>query len=120
MVNSQFLIQVRKKSSVWGATDTDPDAWSDKYGLFFHDKITPFPPNELPLTRALYGEATDDVEMFVRNPMVPDGVYISASARPLRTSNGGGVVVVFRDVTERGPRRRGVDASLCTRTVGNC
>ena len=83
-----------------GATDTNPDDWSDKYGLFFHDKVTPFPPNELPLIRALYGEATDDVEMFVRNPMVPDGVYISASARPLPTSDGGGVVV-FRDVTER-------------------
>ena len=80
-----------------------PDRWSDSYGLFFPDRVTPFPPDELPLARALKGEASDEVEMFVRNPKVPDGVFISVSGRPLQDEVGAdeGGVVVFRDVTHR-------------------
>ena len=86
-----------------GATDTGPDEWSDNYGLFFPDRVTPFPSEELPLTLALKGETTDDVEMFVRNPEVPDGVFISVSGRPIRDEMGTdkGGVAVFRDVTHR-------------------
>ena len=86
-----------------GRIDTTPDRWSDNYGFFFPDRVTPFPADELPLARALKGEASDEVEMFVRNRKVPDGVFISVSGRPLQegggTENGG--VVVFRDVTHR-------------------
>ena len=86
-----------------GPIETTPDRWSDHYGFFFPDRITPFPADELPLTRALKGEASDEVEMFVRNPEVPDGVFISVSGRPLQnredTEKGG--VIVFRDVTHR-------------------
>ena len=49
------------------------------------------------------GEATDEMEMFIRTAAKPEGVYISASGRPI-TSPGdaaGGGVIVFRDVTER-------------------
>ena len=86
-----------------GSIDTKPDKWSDTYGFFFPDKVTPFPADELPLTRALKGEASDEVEMFVRNPKVPDGVFISVSGRPLQDEEGTekGGVVVFRDVTHR-------------------
>ena len=86
-----------------GATDTGPDEWSDNYGLFFPDRVTPFPSEELPLTLALKGEASDEVEMFVRNPEVPDGVFISVSGRPLRDEMGTdkGGVIVFRDVTHQ-------------------
>ena len=86
-----------------GRIDTTPDRWSDHYGFFFPDRATPFPADALPLARALKGEASDEVEMFVRNPAVPEGVFISVSGRPLQdgggTENGG--VVVFRDVTHR-------------------
>ena len=86
-----------------GPIDTTPDKWSDHYGFFFPDRITPFPPDELPLARALKGEASDEVEMFVRNPEVPDGVFISVSGRPLQDEAGAekGGVIVFRDVTHR-------------------
>ena len=86
-----------------GPTDTTPDKWSDNYGFFFPDRVTPFPADELPLARALKGEASDEIEMFVRNPEVPEGVFISVSGRPLQdeedTEKGG--VIVFRDVTHR-------------------
>ena len=86
-----------------GATPTDPDEWSDTYGLFFPDRVTPFPADELPLARAIKGETSDEVEMFVRNPNVPEGVFISISGRPLQdeTGSGKGGVIVFRDVTQR-------------------
>ena len=63
----------------------------------------PFSPDELPLARALKGEALDEVEMFVRNPQVPNGVFISVSGRPLQDEEDAekGGVVVFRDVTHR-------------------
>ena len=86
-----------------GPINTTPDKWSDNYGFFFPDRVTPFPADELPLARALKGEASDEVEMFVRNPEVPDGVFISVSGRPLQDEAGTekGGVSVFRDVTHR-------------------
>ena len=86
-----------------GPIETTPDRWSEDYGFFFPDKVTPFPADELPLARALKGEASDEVEMFVRNPKVSDGVFISVSGRPLQDEEGAekGGVVVFRDVTHR-------------------
>ena len=86
-----------------GPMDTTPDRWSVDYGLFFPDRVTPFPADELPLARALKGEASDQIDMFVRNPNVPEGVFISVSGRPLQDEKGTdhGGVVVFRDVTHR-------------------
>ena len=86
-----------------GPVDTGPDQWSDNYGLFFPDRVTPYPAEELPMTRAIQGETTDEVEMFVRNPQVPDGVFISVNGRPLQDDEGNakGGVIVFRDVTHR-------------------
>ena len=86
-----------------GSTDITPEKWSDNYGFFFPDRVTPFPADELPLACALKGVASDDVEMFVRNPEVPEGVFISVSGRPLQDEEGSerGGVIVFRDVTHR-------------------
>ena len=86
-----------------GPIDTTPDKWSEDYGCFFPDRVTPFPADELPLARALKGGASDEVEMFVRNPEVPDGIFISVSGRPLQDEDGTekGGVIVFRDVTHR-------------------
>ena len=86
-----------------GVTETGPDEWTSQYGIFFPDRETPMPMEELPLVRAIRGEASDEMEMFIRNARVPEGVYISVSGRPLRDDSGvtKGGVIVFRDVTER-------------------
>ena len=85
-----------------GMTNTGPDQWSEQYGVFFPDRVTTVPTDELPLTRAIRGEASDDMEMFIRNPKIPQGVHISVSGRPLRDDSGmtKGGVIVFRDVTK--------------------
>ena len=84
-----------------GPTDSPTDQWSKEYGTFYPDQKTPVPSDELPLVRAMHGEVTDDVELFIRNQERPDGVYISVSGRPLQDDSGEieGGVIVLRDVT---------------------
>ena len=86
-----------------GATNIPPSEWSEAYGLFVPGTEELFPPDELPLARAIRGEKTDSVEVLVRNRHVPDGTYVSVSGAPMRDSRGlvRGGVVVFRDITER-------------------
>ena len=86
-----------------GMIDKEPEQWTDEYGVFFPDRVTPFPHDELPQIRAIRGESSDEETAFVRNRTVPDGVYIAGSGRPLLDAHGAvkGSVVVFRDVSER-------------------
>lgn len=76
---------------------------SEKFGLFQPNGEVPFPPDELPLSRTLRGDHPDDVEMFIRNPQLPDGLDVSISARPIYDENSGvnGGVSVIRDISER-------------------
>jgi two-component system, NarL family, sensor histidine kinase EvgS len=86
-----------------GSTDADPQQWPDHFGLFYPDQKTPFPADEVPLTRAIRGESVDSVEIFVRHEKRPEGVPICVSGRPLRDPNGtlSGGVVVFHDMTQQ-------------------
>ncbi|GAA3384651.1 ATP-binding protein [Cryptosporangium minutisporangium] len=78
----------------------DPSQWQQHYGLFRPDG-SEFPLEQLPLIRALAGEAPDDVEMLIRNPARPDGAVITVSARQLELADGSiGAVAVFHDITE--------------------
>jgi two-component system, sensor histidine kinase and response regulator len=84
------------------ATDAPPEVWSEHFGVFLPGTDRPFPTEAYPLVRALQGEETDGVEMFIRNPAVPQGAQISVTGRPIRDREGKivGAAVVFRDVTE--------------------
>src|SRR6266513_5749991 len=46
-----------------GATVTTAAEWSRQYGLYLPDKVTLYPPEELPLARSIRGEQIDDIEM---------------------------------------------------------
>jgi PAS domain S-box-containing protein len=84
-----------------GAIDAAPDQWSQQYGSFRPDGVTLFPPDELPLVRAMRGESVDAVELFIRNANVPDGRLLSITGRPLRGEDGvlKGGVVALHDIT---------------------
>jgi diguanylate cyclase (GGDEF)-like protein len=71
---------------------------------YLHD-FSPVPDADFPLQRALRGDDTHGVELFVRSPSLPDGAVISVTARPMRASDGRvvGGFSVFHDV---GARRR--------------
>jgi PAS domain S-box-containing protein len=85
-----------------GAMQMPSTEWSHRYGLYLSDKVTPFPHDQLPLTRSIRGEDVDNVEMFIRHEKAPYGLWAEITARPLRGPDGDvlGGVVVCRDITE--------------------
>lgn len=84
-----------------GPADRGIGQWSQHYALFLPDRVTPFPPNELPLARAIRGESVTDVLIFFRRPHWPGEAWLSVTARPLLDDTGQlrGGVAVFRDIT---------------------
>lgn len=84
-----------------GATNLAPQEWSEHYGFFLTDTVTPFPSDQLPLVRALHGEVST-TEMFVRNHVLAEGAWIEVSGRPRKDNEGvvRGGVVAFRDITQ--------------------
>lgn len=79
----------------WTASWTEPD------GLFLADGITPYPAQELPLVRAMRGEAVDTAEMYVRSTQSQAGIWLRVTARPIRSDQGKpqGGVAVFHNIT---------------------
>ena len=80
-----------------GAMHAEVAEWPALYGCYRPDRVTPYPPDELPLARALRGEDALHESIFIRNSQQPAGLWIDASAKPLRDSAGalrGGVVVL--------------------------
>ena len=65
-----------------GAMQIPPAEWSHHYGLYLPDKVTPFPHEQLPLTRSIRGEDVDNVEMFVRHEKAPHGLWTRDQRRP--------------------------------------
>ncbi len=102
--NGKFLLFNAAAEQVVGigATDATPNQWSDRYGTYLPDAVTPYPANELPLARAMRGENVNATEIFIRNAKVPGGRLVSITGRPLRGEDGAlqGGVVVIRDITE--------------------
>jgi PAS domain S-box-containing protein len=86
-----------------GAVGGSPETWSKAYGLYLPDAKTPYPSEELPLIRALRGERTPEVEMYVRNERIPAGRWLRVRAAPTFDAAGRrtGAVAIFRDDTER-------------------
>jgi PAS domain S-box-containing protein len=85
-----------------GAANVPPEQWSEHYGTYLPDTVTPFPPEQNPLLRAIRGEAST-AEMYIRNAELETGAWIEASGNPLKGKDGVacGGVVAFRDVTQR-------------------
>jgi PAS domain S-box-containing protein len=82
-----------------GPEDLPTEQWTQHYKVFLPDGITPYPPDGLPLVRALRGESVQ-VELIVQSS---EARSMEITARPLRDARGNlcGGVAVLRDVTER-------------------
>ncbi|MCY4486063.1 MAG: PAS domain-containing protein [Deltaproteobacteria bacterium] len=74
--------------------------WHNQFEIYFADQKTVMPLEANPLMRALQGEKTDRVEVYVADLPV-GGRFVSVSARPLKQDvHGiGGAVAVFQDIT---------------------
>jgi PAS domain S-box-containing protein len=84
------------------ATDLPLPAWPEHYGLYLPDTVTHIPADQMPLARALRGDAST-TEVFVRNSVVFAGTWIEVSAGPLTDQRGArrGAVAAFRDITQQ-------------------
>jgi len=85
-----------------GAAEIDQEDWSQHYGLFLPDAVTPFPAEALPLSCTLRGEEPQNVEMFTRHAQAPTGLWLLISGKPLKDAVGNlkGGMIVCRNVSE--------------------
>ena len=101
----KFLVFNRAAERILGVGPTDgtPREWSEQDNVYLPDQTTIYPPEQLPLARAMRGEEVDGAELFVRNPGQSEGVQIMVTARPLKDGRGlaHGGVAVLQDVTQR-------------------
>jgi len=74
--------------------------WADRKQMCGVDTVTPLTYDELPIIRAVCGEAVDDVEIYLRR--VSGNIWLNISGRPMRNQDEvlQGGVIVLRDVTE--------------------
>lgn len=76
---------------------------SDLFGLYRADTGDRLADEDRPMARAVRGETVGDFEIFHKNAGAPQGVYLSANARPMRDPDGivtGGIVSI-RDISDR-------------------
>ena len=81
--------------------DTLPSKWFEPYGVFYPDKETRVPMDQILSTYISRGEAIRGEELFVRNEELPEGIHIRVSAIPLFDENQEVVacVCVVRDIS---------------------
>lgn len=97
-----FFNNVAKKIIGLGSKKIMPSEWKKIYGCYLTDKKTPYLPENLPLARALKGEEVFNEQIFIRNKKKSEGVFISASAVPIKNEEGETIAgaVILRDVTD--------------------
>jgi signal transduction histidine kinase len=103
-IQGKYLLITATARRVFGlATETIGDLAVQPSRLCLPDQVTPFPPQEFPLARALRGESVAGVEIYLPASEVSDESWQLASAQPLRTAKGDiyGAVVVCHDITQR-------------------
>jgi PAS domain S-box-containing protein len=102
--NGNFLVFNPEAERMFGrsAAQVPANEWSRHYGLYLPDRVTPFPPDQLPLARSIRGEEVNNVEVFIRHDQAPNGLWTRISGWPLRDTDGklSGGVIVCRDITD--------------------
>ena len=90
-----------------GAADLPNEQWTPHYQVFLPDGITPYPPDRLPLVRALHGESVQ-VELMIEHPERENRVSLEVSARPMKDAQGNlcGGVAILRDITQQKANER--------------
>jgi signal transduction histidine kinase/CheY-like chemotaxis protein/Skp family chaperone for outer membrane proteins len=69
-------------------TEAPTDTWSERFGFHLPDTVTPYPADEFPLVKAIRGHAVEAADVFVRHSGVPEGLWVSVNATPLRDEEG--------------------------------
>ncbi|ATB28782.1 sensor histidine kinase [Melittangium boletus] len=85
---------------LFGLERMEKDRWRQHFTVTDPDTHQPFNPENLPLTRALRGEA-HSAHIFIRSDQNAEGQYLHASGRPVKDSEGKllGALIFIRDTT---------------------
>lgn len=86
-----------------GPADVTLDQWTETYGVYLADRVTPCPAEREPLALAMRGECVDGEILYLKSEHLPKGRWISVTGRPLTSKTGEirGGTVVMNDITER-------------------
>ncbi|HEX8378757.1 MAG TPA: CHASE3 domain-containing protein [Pedobacter sp.] len=85
------------------STNVSRDNWPAACGLLDPISLSPIESSKTPLSQALQGNETEQMELFLQNQKLPEGLFISISGRPIKTGDKDvtGALAVFHDITER-------------------
>ncbi len=93
----------RQAQALLGATllEMDLHEWPTMLGLYMSDRLTPLPPDQVPLARALNGGPLRHEVVYRRENGTSKGTWISMAARPILDASGNihGGVGLMRDCT---------------------
>lgn len=86
-----------------GLSTSAPDGGPPQYQIYFSDNVRAYPNNEHPLMRAIRGEVVDGAEVFLRQSENGEGIWLTATGRPLIDDQGKiqGGVIVYTDISSR-------------------
>ncbi|MEP2770680.1 MAG: PAS domain S-box protein [Fulvivirga sp.] len=85
-----------------GSTDRSSDEWTEHYGLYYPDKKTLIPTEELPMLLSLQGKEVHNFESYIKNDE-NTGVFVRVNTRPLRDDDGSilGALVVSTNINDQ-------------------
>ena len=100
--------------------DVGSKDWQKTYLCFRPDEVTPFPPDETPIARAVRGEKVDDLELVLRRKGDSKNTHLVANGRPMVDAAGRskGAVLVYHDVTALQETERQLRQSQKMEAVG--
>ncbi len=83
--------------------NNDSPFWRSGIKTVKPDKTTPYKPEELPILKAIQGKEVKNMEMYIQNSHLPEGIFINATATPLKDNEQmiKGGIVVFSDISKR-------------------
>ena len=82
----------------------DIGRWPEELGFYKPDEKTLYSPEQLPMTTVFKGKPVDSEEILIRNKHLPEGVWLQASSRMLKSDENNepqSAVVVLRDFTKK-------------------
>ena len=90
------------------------------YRRFLPDGMTPLPPEQSPVARAIGGESVDNAEVVLHREGDSKAIHILANGRPIRDPDGTlkGAVLVYRDVTQARETERALSQSQKMDAIG--
>ncbi|MEU4560988.1 ATP-binding protein [Actinoplanes sp. NPDC023936] len=100
----------------WHGRDADPTLdpreFASRYQLYATDGVTPLPPAQIPLLRALREGTVENAELIIKRPAA-DPMHVTVSGRALVSPDGTpmGAVVAMTDVTSDRAQQRAIEAA---------